>query len=122
VAPIEVAEMLPAILSQMGPESLEHVKRFAYTGQQRLNQMSGKPDAGEEADADSDEEDVPDLVSNFDEPSKDEANVAKTTDTATTNTPAAGNFYYLELFVLKILIIIHSIYLFIPETASKKDE
>jgi len=80
----EVAEMLPAILSQMGPESLEHVKRFAYTGgQQRLAQMAGKTDAGEEADADSDDEDVPDLVSNFDEPSKGEANVAPaTTETA----------------------------------------
>jgi len=79
----EVAEMLPSILSQMGPESLEHVKRFAYTGgQQRLAQMAGKTDAGEEADADSDDdEDVPDLVSNFDEPSKDEADVAKTTET-----------------------------------------
>jgi len=87
----EVAEMLPAILSQMGPESLEHVKRFAYTGgQQRLAaQMGGKIDAGEDADADSDDEDVPDLVSNFDEPSKDEANVAKPTETtAPAETPS----------------------------------
>ncbi|ODM93640.1 Transcription factor BTF3 4 [Orchesella cincta] len=79
----EVAEMLPAILSQMGPESLEHVKRFAYTGQQRFGGLGGlggaKPDAGEEGDADdSDDEDVPDLVSNFDEPSKDES--GKTTE------------------------------------------
>jgi len=81
----EVSEMLPAILSQMGPESLEHVKRFAYTGgagQQRFGQMAGlgsagKLDAGEQGDAeDSDDEDVPDLVSNFDEPSKAELNVA----------------------------------------------
>jgi len=79
----EVAEMLPAILSQMGPESLEHVKRFAYTGQQRFGNLGGlggaKPDAGEDGDADdSDDEDVPDLVSNFDEPSKDES--GKTTE------------------------------------------
>jgi len=79
----EVAEMLPAILSQMGPESLEHVKRFAYTsGQNRFGPTGGvaptKVDAGEEGDADdSDDEDVPDLVSNFDEPSKDEPNLAK---------------------------------------------
>jgi len=80
----EVAEMLPAILSQMGPESLEHVKRFAYTsGQNRFGGAAagaaqGKVDAGEEGDADdSDDEDVPDLVSNFDEPSKDEPNIAK---------------------------------------------
>jgi len=78
----EVAEMLPAILSQMGPESLEHVKRFAYTGQQRFGGLGGlgaKPDAGEDGDDDgSDDEDVPDLVSNFDEPSKDES--GKTTE------------------------------------------
>lgn len=74
--------MLPAILSQMGPESLEHVKRFAYTGQQRFGGLGGlgaKTDAGEDGDNDeSDDEDVPDLVSNFDEPSKDES--GKTTD------------------------------------------
>jgi len=93
----EVAEMLPQILSQMGPESLEHVKRFAYTGagQQRMaGQMAGlgKTDAGEDGDADSDDEDVPDLVSNFDEPSKDEANVAKTTETppAATTAPSGS--------------------------------
>jgi len=82
----EVADMLPQILSQMGPESLEHVKRLAYTGaaQSRLNQMGGfsmpsskmADQGGEDGDAenDSDDEDVPDLVSNFDEPSKTEAN------------------------------------------------
>jgi len=91
----EVAEMLPQILSQMGPESLEHVKRFAYTGaaQQRMaGQMAGigKTDAGEDADADSDDEDVPDLVSNFDEPSKGEANVAKTTETPADPAPTGS--------------------------------
>jgi len=79
----EVADMLPQILSQMGPESLEHVKRLAYTGaaQSRLgggfSMPSTKADqGGEDGDAenDSDDEDVPDLVSNFDEPSKTEAN------------------------------------------------
>jgi nascent polypeptide-associated complex subunit beta len=89
----EVAEMLPAILSQMGPESLEHVKRFAYTGQQRFGGLGGlgaKPDAGEDGDNDddSDDEDVPDLVSNFDEPSKDES--GKTTEkTDAPSQPAA---------------------------------
>lgn len=69
---------------------MEHVKRFAYTGGQQRSaaQLSGKIDAGEDGDADSDDEDVPDLVSNFDLPSKDEANVAKTTDT----TAPAGIF------------------------------
>jgi len=88
----EVAEMLPAILSQMGPESLEHVKRFAYTGGQRFQPATGlggvKSDPAEDGDADdSDDEDVPDLVSNFDEPSKAELNLAKLVDT--TASPAA---------------------------------
>lgn len=90
----EVADMLPAILSQMGPESLEHVKRLAYTGggQQRFQQMAGlgglKSDPAEDGDADdSDDEEVPDLVSNFDEPSKDEPNVAKSVEN--TSAPAA---------------------------------
>lgn len=74
----EVSEMLPQILSQMGPESLEHVKRFAYTGaQQKFGQALGaaaaKVDAGEQGDAeDSEDEEVPDLVSNFDTLSKNE--------------------------------------------------
>jgi len=75
----DVAEMLPQILSQMGPESLEHVKRFAYTGaQQKFAQGLGgsaaaKMDAGEQGDAeDSDDTEVPKLVVNFDALSKDE--------------------------------------------------
>jgi nascent polypeptide-associated complex subunit beta len=76
----EVAEMLPAILSQMGPESLEHVKRFAYTGQ-RMGMgagAGGKAEGGDAAEGGSDDEDVPELVSNFDVPSKNEASVATT--------------------------------------------
>jgi len=88
----EVADMLPQILSQMGPESLEHVKRLAYTGGGGGgggSRMGGLPfsmpstttaatEGAEDGDAenDSDDEDVPDLVSNFDEPSKDELNKA----------------------------------------------
>jgi len=97
----EVAEMLPSILSQMGPESLEHVKRFAYTGQkfgglgQNLNLGgSAKVDAGEQGDAeDSDDEDVPDLVANFEDSSKNEAKVAGAEgapESAKSETPAAA--------------------------------
>jgi len=80
----EVQDMLPAILSQMGPENLADIQRFAYTGQQqqRFGQMGSlagqKIDAGEEADSDdSDDDDIPDLVSNFDEASKNEQPVAQ---------------------------------------------
>lgn len=80
--------MLPAILSQMGPESLEHVKRLAYTGGAgRLTKPGQQADAGEDADADSDDEDVPDLVSNFDEASKGEG---KTTDANATPAETSG--------------------------------
>jgi nascent polypeptide-associated complex subunit beta len=80
-----MSEMLPQILSQMGPESLEHVKKLAYTGQ-RFGQLGGlgsaKVDAGEQGDAeDSDDEDVPDLVSNFDEPSKAELKAGESAKT-----------------------------------------
>jgi len=72
----EVAEMLPQILSQMGPESLEHVKRFAYTGAtQKFGQTletAAKVDAGEQGDAEDSDDEVPDLLSNFDVLSKDE--------------------------------------------------
>jgi len=90
----EVADMLPAILSQMGPESLEHVKRLAYTGQQRFGQpLAGaglKSDtAADDGDVDSDDEDVPDLVSNFDEPSKGELNLAENAP-ATEEVPVAA--------------------------------
>jgi len=94
-----VSEMLPSILSQMGPESLEHVKRFAYTGQKfpGLGQMglgSTKVDAGEQGDAeDSDDEEVPELVSNFDEQSKDQskAPVKAAEDSPKTSESAAAS-------------------------------
>lgn len=77
--------MLPAILSQMGPENLADIQRFAYTGQQqKLAQMAGglaggpqKIDAGEEADSDDSDDEIPDLVNNFDEASKNEQPVAQ---------------------------------------------
>lgn len=61
----QITEMLPGILSQLGPEGLNQLKRLASTV---ANTGFGKivPE---------DEEDVPDLVENFDEPSK--AEVAK---------------------------------------------
>jgi len=58
----QITEMLPAILSQLGPESLTHLKKLASSAQ--------VPTEGGAADAD---DDVPDLVENFDEPSKTEA-------------------------------------------------
>ena len=58
--------MLPGILNQLGAESLTHLKRLAsnVTGGAGLGEVAG---AG-----DDDDDEVPDLVENFDEASKDE--------------------------------------------------
>ena len=58
--------MLPGILNQLGAESLTHLKRLAsnVTGGTGLEAAA---EAGEE-----DDDEVPDLVENFDEASKDE--------------------------------------------------
>jgi len=60
----QITEMLPGILNQLGAESLTHLKRLAsnVTG-------AGLGDAGA---AEDDDDEVPDLVENFDEASKNE--------------------------------------------------
>ncbi|XP_018495281.1 transcription factor BTF3 homolog 4 [Galendromus occidentalis] len=63
-----ITEMLPGILSQLGPESLTHLKELA-TAQAGGDNKDGSNEA---------EDDVPDLVDNFDEPSKTEAVTAVT--------------------------------------------
>uniref|UniRef100_A0A1W7R9F8 Transcription factor BTF3 n=1 Tax=Hadrurus spadix TaxID=141984 RepID=A0A1W7R9F8_9SCOR len=65
----QITEMLPAILNQLGADSLTHLKRLA-------NVQTTTAGAGESSqtivDEDEDDDDVPDLVENFDEPSKTE--------------------------------------------------
>merc|ERR1712154_675923 len=62
----QITEMLPGILNQLGAESLTHLKRLAsnVTGGAGLGEVAG---AG-----DDDDDEVPGLVENFDEASKDE--------------------------------------------------
>ena len=66
----EITEMLPGILNQLGAESLTHLKRLAsnVSGGQGMGGMEG---AGGAMDEEEDDE-VPDLVENFDEVSKNE--------------------------------------------------
>merc|ERR1711931_38618 len=64
-----LTEMLPGILNQLGAEGLSSLRRLA----ERMPQSRGDVDAGMEADDDDD--DVPDLVENFDEASKFEGTV-----------------------------------------------
>merc|ERR1711976_1045861 len=62
----QITEMLPGILNQLGAESLTHLKRLASA----VPGMGGA--AGGMADGNDEEDEVPDLVENFDEASKDE--------------------------------------------------
>merc|ERR1719431_2131855 len=89
----QITEMLPGILNQLGAESLTHLKRLAsnVSGGQGMAGMEG---AGGAMDEEEDDE-VPDLVENFDEVSKHEtatedAKISEITETETpaTETPA----------------------------------
>merc|ERR1711942_505406 len=88
----QITEMLPGILNQLGAESLTHLKRLAsnVSGGQGMGGMEG---AGGAMDEEEDDE-VPDLVENFDEVSKNEtatedAKISEITETPATQTPAA---------------------------------
>merc|ERR1711942_281098 len=88
----QITEMLPGILNQLGAESLTHLKRLAsnVSGGQGMGGMEG---AGGAMDEEEDDE-VPDLVENFDEVSKNEtatedAKISEITETPATETPAA---------------------------------
>jgi len=64
-----MSEMLPNILSQLGPESLDNLKWLASTLSKSGESEAGKaPIAGPVED----DEEMPDLVENFDEASKSE--------------------------------------------------
>ena len=64
---LQITDLLPGILNQLGAESLTHLKKLAST----VPTAEGT-DAADGNDAD-DDDDVPDLVENFDEASKNEA-------------------------------------------------
>merc|ERR1712055_140360 len=84
----QITEMLPGILNQLGAESLTHLKRLAsnVSGGQGMGGMEG---AGGTMDEEEDDE-VPDLVENFDEVSKNETvtEEAKISDVTETEPPA----------------------------------
>jgi len=65
----QITEMLPGILNQLGAESLTHLKRLATNVTGGAPSMDG-PGSGAMDEEDDDE--VPDLVENFDEVSKNE--------------------------------------------------
>lgn len=63
----QITELLPGILNQLGAESLSHLRKLAG-GVGGL----GAPDSTGMNDVDDGDDDVPDLVENFDEACKDE--------------------------------------------------
>ncbi|KAH3693202.1 transcription factor BTF3 homolog 4-like isoform X1 [Dreissena polymorpha] len=73
----QISEMLPGILNQLGAESLSSLKKLAssVSGLSRPGQVfnnSAGGDATKPSTDDVDDDDVPDLVENFDEASKGE--------------------------------------------------
>merc|ERR1719348_2265594 len=66
-----VTEILPQIINQLGPDSLRHL----YQGGRKDGDLNGHPDTIAE-----DDEDVPELVDNFDAPSKNECKVGEIDD------------------------------------------
>merc|ERR1711983_451317 len=82
----QITEMLPGILNQLGAESLTHLKRLAsnVSGGQGMGGMEG---AGGAMDEEEDDE-VPDLVENFDEVSKNETATEDAKISEITETPA----------------------------------
>merc|ERR1712001_118406 len=71
----QITDLLPGILNQLGAESLTHLKKLASN----VPTADGL-DGGMEAGKDDDDDDVPDLVENFDEASKNETTVENVTD------------------------------------------
>ncbi|GCB65040.1 hypothetical protein scyTo_0004705 [Scyliorhinus torazame] len=66
----QITEMLPGILSQLGADSLTSLRKLAeQLPRQVLDNKTPKAE-----DIDEEDDDVPDLVENFDEASKNEAN------------------------------------------------
>merc|ERR1712003_534096 len=67
-----VTEILPQIINQLGPDSLRHLYQG---GRKDGGDLNGHPDTIAE-----DDEDVPELVDNFDAPSKNECKVGEIDD------------------------------------------
>ena len=91
---LEITEMLPGILNQLGADSLTHLKRLA-SAVPGMTSGGGIPDGNV---ADDDDDEVPDLVENFDEVSKNET----ATETATEGKTAAGiDFKYYNSYAVQ---------------------
>ncbi|XP_053056030.1 transcription factor BTF3-like [Acinonyx jubatus] len=68
----QLTEMLPSILNQLGADSLTSLRRLVEALPKQS--VDGKAPLATGDDDDEDDDKVPDLVENFDEASKNEAN------------------------------------------------
>ena len=66
----ELTELVPGILNQLGPDSLASLRKLAES-YQAIQQGQQRPAGEGETPADDDDDDVPDLVENFDEVAAD---------------------------------------------------
>jgi nascent polypeptide-associated complex subunit beta len=69
----QITEMLPGILNQLGAESLTNLKKLASNVGRQAGGFGDLKSTVADIDEEDDDEDVPDLVGNFDEASKNEA-------------------------------------------------
>ena len=68
---LELTELLPGIMNQLGPDNINHLKKIADNMSANSNISSSGGHAGEDTnDDDDDDDDVPDLVANFEDISK----------------------------------------------------
>ena len=62
----DISELLPGIISQLGPENMENLRALAEQFQAQANMTGGVTEGDKEED-----EEIPDLVDNFEEASKE---------------------------------------------------
>jgi nascent polypeptide-associated complex subunit beta len=70
----ELTELVPGILNQLGPDSLANLRRLAES-YQSLTQRQADAAKGKKDGEVGDEDDIPDLVENFDEAEKKTADL-----------------------------------------------
>jgi nascent polypeptide-associated complex subunit beta len=62
----DISELLPGIISQLGPDNMENLRALA----EQFQAQAGKAAAATEGEDEDDDDDIPDLVENFEETSK----------------------------------------------------
>lgn len=67
----ELTELVPGILNQLGPDSLANLRRLAESYQSMTARQAAQAASGKEGEVGDDDE-IPDLVENFDEADKKE--------------------------------------------------